>query len=309
MSEKHPRWMAGFAAWCRAQGMKEPTIRADHKPLAIFLEFLEEKGVADPRAADPGVVTEFQAHLMTMSCNRGRPYSTLSRLRVLSIIRRLYRYFHEESQILVDPTRRMSLPRSGHRLPRETLSAQEMRHLLLAPDVTEDWGLRDRALLEVLYGSGVRFSELVDLKVGDVDLEEKVLWVRQGKGSRDRVVPLGRWAVEWLGRYLAASAERRKRQRTERVFLTPRGKRMANWVLNELLRRHAKKAGIQRHVTAHLIRHTFATLLLREGADIRTIQQLLGHERLSSTQIYTHLDIEDLRQVQETCHPREKKRT
>jgi site-specific recombinase XerD len=183
-----------------------------------------------------------------------------------------------------------------------------MRQLLLAPDATTRSGLRDRTILEVLYGTGLRFSELADLTVTDVDLVEQVLWVRCGKGTKDRVLPLGRWATHWLGRYMTATDRLRRQRGTERVFLAPRAERLSDHMVNAWVKDLAAQAGLTKPVTAHTLRHTFATVLLKGGADVRKIQRLLGHELLTTTEVYTHLDLEDLRRVQENCHPREKRR-
>jgi integrase/recombinase XerD len=230
-----------------------------------------------------------------------------SRKIAVASVRRIFESMLDRNLILVDPTIGMKPPKTARRLPQSLMSAVEMSRLLNAPDVTDPLGLRDRAILEVFYGTGLRFSELANLTVTEVDLEERILWVRQGKGGKDRVLPLGRWARHWLGRHLKASENERRRHGSDRVFLTSRGNRLDNRFFNERLRAYGRQVGITKHITAHAIRHTFATLLLRGGADVRKIQRLLGHKTLTATEIYTHLTIEDLRKVQETCHPREKK--
>jgi integrase/recombinase XerD len=272
----------------------------------IFARFLEGRGVHDPCEATQETIAQFEAHLLHLTYGEGQRYSLSSRQHILACVRKVYRYLVETSRVLIDPTRMMKLPRSPRTLPRTILTPQEMRRLLAAPDVDDLWGLRDRTILELLYGTGLRFSELADLRVGAVDLEEGTLWVRQGKGSKDRLLPLGRWALHWLERYLKATDELRREQGTDRVILTTRGVRIHDGVLNKRIRMYAEQAGIGKHITTHAIRHTVATLLLKGGADIRKIQKLLGHDKLSSTQLYTHLDVGDLREMQRRCHPREK---
>lgn len=301
-------WQAGFLTWARRRGFAARTLKNFRKYLELYAAFLDLRALPDPREATRATIADFQAHLMVHRCQRGRPYSTSARIHVLAWLKRLYEYLLDEQKILTDPTAGLKLPRQGRRLPRSILSADEMRRLLLAPDVTTPAGLRDRALLELVYGTGLRFSEIVDLAVHDVDLEEQVLWVRQGKGRKDRVLPLGRWATHWLRRYLTASDAVRRRRGTERVFLASRADRISNEMLNLSLRTYVRQADIAKSVSIHTIRHTFATVLLQGGADIRKIQKLLGHSQLTTTEIYTHLDLADLRRVQARCHPREKRR-
>ena len=257
---------------------------------------------------DRGVIAGFQASLATSHSQRRRPYAVCSRGMMLSWVRKFFAYLVQSERLLMDPTVALRLPRMGRRLPRSTLTPKEMARLLGAPDTSTVLGLRDRALLEVLYGTGLRFSEVADLRLGDLELVERLLWVRKGKGDRDRVVPLGRWAVHWLRRYLKANEDRRRRLGTDRVFLTKKGNRLDNASLNRQLRAYARRAHIAKSLTVHALRHTFATVLIKAGADVRHIQLLLGHAVLTSTQLYTHLNVADLRKAQQRYHPRERRR-
>jgi len=302
------RWQVGFFAWARRQGYRARTLKNFVTHARVFEEFLEERGVDHPCDGTRELIADFQAYLMTFVCRRHRPYSTSARGQILSWLKKLYGFFIDDGRILTDPTRGLRLPRVGRRLPRSVLTAAEMRRLLVAPDTTTPAGLRDRAILELLYGTGLRFSELADLTVGDLDLVEKILWVRHGKGDKDRVLPLGRWAAYWLARHLDVSAVERRRRRSERVFLAPRAERLSSEIVCLWLQAHAAQAGLTKPITTHTLRHTFATVLVKGGADIRKVQKLLGHNQLTSTQIYTHLDLTDLRRVQQQCHPREKRR-
>lgn len=300
------RWRTAFLAALRRQGLDPHSIKNYKTTLDLFARFLDERGIQEIRDVDRETLSAYPAWVMRLTSRRGRPYSTKTRAQISTTVRRLFRYLVEDGQILIDPSVIVKPVRTHRTLPRAILTAQQMRQILAQPDLTTPWGLRDRALLELAYGVGLRFSELVDLTVGDVDLDERVVWVRRGKGDKDRVLPLGRWATHWLRRYLKASASLRRRQGTERVFLTARGNRLCNDVINKQVAIYARAAGIPQHVTLHTIRHTFATLLLKGGADVRKIQRLLGHARLTTTQLYTHLDLEDLRRVQDRYHPRER---
>lgn len=305
MVRRRPWWEA-YLAWCRRQGDAPQTQKTDRSWVQIFAVFLEGEGLEDPREATTETIAAFEAHVLTLQSRHRRRYSHSARQRLLIVVKRIYRYLREENLILVDPTRHLKLPRSPRRLPRTILTVLEMRRLLAVPDVASPEGLRDRTILELFYGAGIRFSELADLRQGDVDIEEGVLWVREGKGKKDRVLPLGRWARHWLQRYLQTRIEVPGSPGADRLFLSKRGYRLHDGEVNQKLREYAKAAGIEKHVTTHLIRHTIASLLLRQGADIRQIQKLLGHTRLTSTQIYTHVEIGDLREMQRRCHPREK---
>lgn len=295
-----------FFQWCHRQGLAEGTIRAYRSIVRRWEAYLEEVDATDLADVTSEVVAGFAAWLMKTPSRFGRRLSTSSRSQTLIWLRRLFFYLLETGQILVDPTRKLRLPRVARRLPRSVLTAEEMRRLLDIPDTRTAMGLRDRAMIELLYGTGLRFSEMADLAVGQVDIEDRVVWVRQGKGRRDRVVPLGRWAAHWLARHIKISADHRRRFRSERVFLTVRGLRVHDFMINQVLREYARAARITKHITVHALRHTCATVLIKGGADVRQIQKLLGHASLSTTAVYTHLDLEDLRRVQIKCHPRER---
>ena len=300
---------AEFLAWSRRRGAAGPTLHNDRVAARAFGLFLAEQTIEDLGRITPAEIAAFQAYLARVDSVRGRPYAAGTRLGFLAWVRKFFGYLHREGLILVDPTSRMRLPRKPRRLPRAVLSADEMRQLLWTPDVSTPGGLRDRAILEILYGLGLRFSELANLTVADVDLEERTLWVRQGKGKRDRLLPLGRWSTHWLRRYLDASDPARREQGTDLVFLTPRRKRLTNWVLVRILRAYAHRAGITKPITPHTLRHSFATAMLKGGADIRGLQRFLGHTQITSTEVYTHLDLGDLRRAQDRCHPRERRQT
>lgn len=302
-----PSALRGFLVWARQQGRSRHTIKAYTAYAKVFEEYLTGRGVDDLQAVDESLVADFQGHLMAVHSRSGRPYTGGTRGLILSWLRKFFWYLQEGGRLLVDPTRQVRLPRRGRRLPRAVLTAAQMRRLLAVPETRTEWGLRDRAILELMYGVGLRFSELADLRVGDVDLEEKAVWVRRGKGRKDRLLPLGRAASGWLRRYLQASDELRREQGTDRVFLTPRGRRLHNATWNEQLRVLVRRAKIDKPVTAHALRHTFATVMIRGGADLRHIQRLLGHGSLAPTALYTHLDLRDLRRAQSLYHPREKK--
>jgi integrase/recombinase XerD len=223
--------------------------------------------------------------------------------RRLSVFRRFYRWALREHLCAADPTLRMDAPRQRMRLP-GTLTEDQVERLLAAPDVLDPLGLRDRAMLELLYASGLRVSELVGLRSVQVSLQEAVLRVT-GKGSKERLVPFGQEAGDWLARYLGEARPHILAQRSsEHLFVTVQGEGMSRQMFWKLVRKHAVAAGITQHLSPHTLRHAFATHLLNHGADLRVVQMLLGHADISTTQVYTHVARERLRQLHEAHHPR-----
>ncbi|HET8868853.1 MAG TPA: site-specific tyrosine recombinase XerD [Aquabacterium sp.] len=223
--------------------------------------------------------------------------------RRLSVFRRFYRWALREGLCAVDPTVRMDAPRQRMRLP-GTLSEHQVEALLAAPDIHEPLGLRDRAMLELLYASGLRVSELVELKSVHVGLNEGVLRI-MGKGSKERLVPFGAEAGEWLQRYLDKGRHMiLGSQVSEALFVTGRGGPMTRQMFWKLIKKYAVLAGITQPLSPHTLRHAFATNLLNHGADLRVVQMLLGHADISTTQVYTHVARERLRQLHARHHPR-----
>ncbi len=223
--------------------------------------------------------------------------------RRLSVFRRFYRWATREGLSFDDPTVRMDAPRQRMRLP-GTLTEAQVEALLAAPDTDEPLGLRDRAMLELLYASGLRVSELVTLKSVHVGLSENVLRIT-GKGSKERLVPFGVEASDWLTRYLGqARAQILGGQVSDALFVTARGDAMSRQMFWKLVKKYALHAGITQHLSPHTLRHAFATHLLNHGADLRVVQMLLGHADISTTQVYTHVARERLRQLHEKHHPR-----
>ena len=229
-----------------------------------------------------------------------RPRTTA---RLLSSLRRFYRYQIREGRLGEDPSARIDTPRIGRPLP-DSLSEAEVEALLAAPDITDTLGLRDRAMLELLYACGLRVSELVGVHTDQVNLNQGVVRL-MGKGSKERLVPLGDEAADWLQRYLDDSRPVMAGESGAReLFITRRGQAMTRQAFWYRLRHHAVTAGIRKKLSPHTLRHAFATHLLNHGADLRVVQMLLGHSDLSTTQIYTHVARERLRDLHARHHPR-----
>lgn len=229
-----------------------------------------------------------------------RPRSTA---RQLSSIRRFYRFMQREGLVRNDPSENIEMPRLSRPLPK-SLTEEEVESLLSVPNVDEPLGMRDRAMLETLYATGLRVSELVKLKSNQINLRQGVVRIT-GKGSRERLVPLGEEAQRWLERYLeGARGEILHERQTDFLFPTRRSDAMTRQAFWHIIKRYAAKAGIRKPLSPHTLRHAFATHLLNHGADLRVVQMLLGHSDVSTTQIYTHVARERMKDVHAQHHPR-----
>jgi len=223
--------------------------------------------------------------------------------RLIASMRRFYRYCLRENLIQTDPTLQIESPKLPRSLPK-SLNEQEVEDLLNAPDISQSIGLRDRAMLELLYASGLRVSELVTVKVNEVSTQDGVVRVT-GKGSKTRLVPMGEEAADWITKYLKeARPEILQKRLSDALFVTARAEAMTRQAFWYLIKRYALVAGIHKHMSPHVLRHAFATHLLNHGADLRVVQMLLGHSDISTTQIYTHVARERLKQLHSMHHPR-----
>ena len=231
----------------------------------------------------------------------GRSPASVARL--VACVRGFYRYLLLAGAIAVNPAADLRAPRAWKRLPK-FLTPDEVESLLRAPDTTIPRGLRDRALIELLYATGLRVSELVSLRHGQVNLNQGVLRI-VGKGNRERLIPLGEEAVRWLTDFMrGARGEILLDRQTDHLFPTRRGDRMTRQAFWHIIKRYAKKGGIEKDLSPHTLRHAFATHLLNHGADLRVVQMLLGHSDLSTTQIYTHVARERMKELHAQHHPR-----
>lgn len=272
------------------------TVRNYKADLLDFFHFLKEKKVATLDEVDRKVLRDYLAHLV----RRGIVKASVARK--LSAIRSFYRYLVREKIIEANPIKTVSSPKLDKRLP-SFLTLGEVKRLLEAPDLSTPQGLRDRALLELLYASGLRVSELTGLELGQINLDTNEIRV-WGKGSKERVGLMGEPAAEAIKVYLAQGRpELIGKKKSNALFLNRYGQRLPERSVQKVLEKYTLKAGLKKRVHPHMLRHTFATHLLDGGADLRVVQELLGHERLSSTQIYTHVTKKQARKVYLAAHP------
>jgi integrase/recombinase XerD len=280
-------------------GLARTTLESYRRDLRLFAEWLatRESTLLAAREADL---------LGYLAFRHGAGHAGLrasSQARLHSSFKRFYQFAVRANRIASDPTLRLDRPKRAQRFPK-TLSEEDVEALLGAPDLQTSLGLRDRAMLEVLYATGLRVSELVGLKLVEVSLDMGVVRV-MGKGSKERLVPLGEVAADLLGRYLReARTALLKSRASDAVFVTPRGGPMTRQAFWALIKRHAARAIPGRALSPHTLRHAFATHLINHGADLRVVQLLLGHADISTTQIYTHVARERLKALHQKHHPR-----
>ncbi len=281
--------------WMEA-GLSDNTLSAYRTDLVCFARFLSGQRTT--------LATARRSHVQAYLGERfHRGCSSRTAARLLSSLRRFYRYLSREGQVKADPTLEIESPRLPRPLPK-SLSEADVEKLLDAPNIATELGVRDRAMLEVLYATGVRVSELVNMQLAAVNLDAGVVRIT-GKGGKDRLVPLGENAIEAVERYMrGARARLLGERRSHALFVTRRGAAMTRQSFWQLIKRYALGAGIDAPLSPHTLRHAFATHLLNHGADLRSVQMLLGHSDLSTTQIYTHVARERLKKLHATHHPR-----
>jgi integrase/recombinase XerD len=276
-------------------GLSKNTLDSYRADLSHFNTWLDKRD-SDLLAASQADIQQYLAVKFPQSKPR-----SISRL--IASLRRFYRYALRENLIKTDPTLQIESPKLPRSLPK-SLNESEVEDLLNAPNITQPIGLRDRAMLELLYASGLRVSELVNVKVNEVSTYDGVVRVT-GKGSKTRLVPMGQEAADWIDQYLKTARPKiLDGQMTDAMFTTTRGSAMTRQAFWYLIKRYALVAGITKHMSPHVLRHAFATHLLNHGADLRVVQMLLGHADISTTQIYTHVARERLKSLHSAHHPR-----
>lgn len=285
------------ALWLE-DGLSRNTLESYRRDLNKFAEWLQKQRGIALLATTHADIQGFLAYLMG-----GQKAKATSTSRAISSLKRLFRYLLRQNKIAADPTLQIATPKLPRNLPK-SLTEEDVELLLNAPDVQAPLGMRDRAMLEVLYASGLRVSELVGLNVAQVSLDMGVTRV-MGKGSKERLVPLGEEALDWVKRYLAeARPVLLAGKLSDALFVTQRGEAMTRQMFWYLIKKHARQGGIHKPLSPHTLRHAFATHLLNHGADLRVVQMLLGHSDISTTQIYTHVARERLKALHAKHHPR-----
>ncbi len=303
VSERYEALVLDFLAHLEFErGLSRNTLAAYRTDLLQFGRFLAERD-QEATTAKPGDLSDFLAGLAQGDGNGRARCSTATVHRKAACLRSFYRHLRREDAIEDDPAARLETPRRGRKLP-EVLSYAEVQRLLAQPRGDDPATLRDRALLELMYASGLRASETISLEISDIDLEHGIVRAR-GKGSKERLVPVGGRALAAVRVYLRTGRPKMVRSHDERkLFLNFRGGPLTRQGLYKIVLRHAESAGLGDRMSPHTLRHSFATHLLSGGCDLRSVQEMLGHADLSTTQLYTHLSGEELKEAYFKAHPR-----
>ena len=293
-----------YLGWMAIHNYAKTTITCRCRYLEYFVSFTRAHGVDQSEDVTLELVLSYQQSLYAYRKRDGEPLSFGTQAQRMVPVVQLFSWLRRQRRIAVNPAADVLMPRPDRRLPEATLSADEMALLLGTPQVSKPLGLRDRAVLEVFYSCGLRRAELISLWLRDVDFERGTVFVRSGKGAKDRYVPIGERALFWLRLYVEIVRPGFVTdQFPDHLFLSSIGTPLcADWLCRKV-RKYLAAAGIDKHGSCHLLRHTVATLMLEGGADIRYVAEMLGHANLDTTQRYTRVSIERLRTVHSTCHP------
>jgi integrase/recombinase XerD len=299
-----PMLVMRFADWMRVKNYAERTVGNRFEQMAGFAAWCLDRGLRRPADVTKPILERYQRWLYHRRKADGKPLTFRSQYTALSVVKTFFRWLVKQNFLLSNPASEIELPRLEKRLPRHVLSVSEAEAVLTKPDLNTPLGIRDRAMLETFYSTGIRRMELAGLAIYDLDVERGTLMVRQGKGKKDRIIPIGSRAVAWIDKYLReARAELAVEPDEGTIFLTVEGEAFAGHSLTALVRGYVDAANIGKTGSCHLFRHTMATLMLENGADIRFIQAMLGHASLTTTEIYSHVAIRKLKEIHTATHP------
>ena len=298
-------WTYRFLEWMQVRNYSPRSVEEREQRLHVFARWCNDRSIVYPQEVTKPILERYQKPLFyRRSARSGRPMGVHAQLQHLVSVRMLFKWLTRQNVLLYNPASELELPRLTRSLPKHVLTPTEAEAILNQPNVHDDHGLRDRAILEVFYSTGIRRRELVNLDVFDADFERGVLAIRQGKGDKDRFVPLGERAGLWLQKYLyEARAQLMVESSEHAMFVSNTGVRFSPTVLGNLVHGYVEQAELSKSGSCHLFRHTMATVMHEGGADIRDIQAILGHVRLDTTMIYTRVGIERLQRVHAATHP------
>lgn len=292
-----------FVEWTGVIGLSPDTAAIRARGLDTFIRWCDERGIHRPHDITRPILQRYQRHLFHYRKSNGEPLAYSTQATLLQPLRAFFKWLTVENHILYNPAADLEIPRQIRQLPKLMLSIEEVEAILAIPDVTTPMGLRNRAMLETLYSTGIRRAELMNLKLHDVDTHGGVLVVRQGKGRKDRVVPLGARAARWIDKYCEeVRPQLIVGQDSGHLFVTDYGEPYQKNRLSDMVKRYVRAAGFAQG-SCHAFRHAMATHMLTGGCDIRHIQVILGHAELTTTQIYTHVSIQQLKEIHALTHP------
>ena len=297
-------YLRRFLEWQHVQNYSALTIENREQYLRYFIQWCDDRGLSKPQEITKPIIERYQRYLFHYRKKNDEPLSVGSQHTRVTPVKAYFKWLTRQNYILYNPASEIDLPRLEKRLPKHILTQSEAELVINQPDINNLFGLRDRAILETFYSTGIRRSELINISLFDLDMERGTLMIRQGKGAKDRMVPIGERAIRWILKY-------RDEVRPELVmadddmtlFLTNDGQPFTTNRMTQMVRDYINAAEIGKSGSCHLFRHTMATLMLENGADIRFIQAMLGHARLETTQIYTQVSITKLKEIHTATHP------
>lgn len=297
-----------YLDWLLVRGYSAETKKLRDNALRTFIEWCDQRDIQQPQEVTKPILDRYQRHLFHYRKDNGKPIAFSTQKSLLQSVKGFFKWLTQENYLLYNPASEMQMPKTPKRLPKTILSIEQVRSILNQPDVSTPLGVRDRAILELLYSTGIRRSELCRLSIHDINTDRATILIF-GKGSRERMLPVGRSAIVWLEKYLndvrpqlCISFEQTA------LFLTDYGEPYTGSVLGWLVKNTMKGAGVDVEGSCHLFRHAMATHMLENGSDIRFIQTMLGHSELSTTEVYTRVSVEKLREIHSATHPSEVKK-
>jgi integrase/recombinase XerD len=297
-------YLKQFLEWCAVMHYSDRTTLLRDINLRRFIYWCDERGIDKPQDVTKPILERYRRYVYYYRKQDGQPLSLATQSQRLQPIKAFFKWLCKENHILYNPASELEMPRQHRKLPKHILSIEEVDSILNQASLHEELGVRDRAIIETLYSTGIRRTECVNLKLYDIDLTNGTLMVREGKGRKDRMVPIGDRACAWIQKYiddvrpgLAMTPD------DGALFLTEYGQPMIKNRMSDMVKKHIEAAGITKEGACHLFRHTMATHMLENGADIRFIQAILGHSVLSTTEIYTQVSIRQIKEVHRLTHP------
>ena len=297
-------WINRYLEWVQMSNYANTTVVAWRNDLAIFLEWCLSRQLNHPQELTKPIIESYQRYLFYYRKKTGQTMSFGRQRSLLFVVKKLLGWLAKNNHILYNPASELELPRQIKCQLPDVLTVNEVEQVMAQCDLTDSLGVRDRAILETFYSTGIRRLELVNLCVYDISADNQVLMVRQGKGKKDRVVPIGERALAWIDTYLnEVRCQLVTRHQEMTLFLNYQGEKLAPETLTDHVRNYIRQAGIKKSGSCHLFRHTMATTMLENGADVRFIQEMLGHACLSTTQRYTHVSIRQLKEIHRATHP------
>jgi integrase/recombinase XerD len=301
-------YLARFKDWIKTQGWSLRTLEGYLSEIRFFLTYLEnETTLTSFNDVDIKLLSAYQNYLYSQTSKSGKRLSLATLAKKLSALRTFFRFLYQTDVILFDPSAALIRPKTGRKLPRGIMSEGQIKKLMQQPDLKNPLEFRDRTMLELLYATGIRNSELRGLHLFDIDLPELKIIIRKGKGSKERIVPLGEIAAGFLQEYITTIRTKLTADlQNEYLFVSKNGRQITVGNLIWIFEKYAKRAGLEKQFTPHSLRHSCATHMLKHGADLRYIQEMLGHASEATTQIYTRVEPKDLREVHRRFHPRER---